>query len=91
MGSVRTYSLLEYVNSLTGTPYHVTLKPKEWWSELFLEHGLKFVESSFEEYEFYRGVGGRFQDVHSYRQRPEAGFHFVAKRIMNPCTQKGVG
>ncbi|NOH84528.1 class I SAM-dependent methyltransferase [Vibrio sp. 03-59-1] len=79
---VGSISTLEYVNSETGVPYHVTIKDEEWWRELFYDNGLEFVESEFDFHEYCRGVGSRFQDPHSYRKYPSAGFHFVAKKSM---------
>lgn len=77
---VGSISLLEYVHPRTGVPYHVTLKDKQWWAELFLSSGLEMQESPFNNYEYCRGVGGQFQDVHSYELNPEAGFWFFAKK-----------
>ena len=78
---VGSISLLEYVHPKTGAPYHVTLKEKQWWAELFLINGLEMQESPFNNYEYCRGVGGQFQDVHSYESNPEAGFWFFAKKL----------
>jgi 2-polyprenyl-3-methyl-5-hydroxy-6-metoxy-1,4-benzoquinol methylase len=78
---VGSISQLEYVNAVTGTPYHVTLESKEWWRDLFHEHGLEMIKSEFKDNEYYRGVGNRYQDIHSYKENPETGFHFVARLI----------
>ena len=80
---VGSISQLEYVNADTGTPYHVTLESKEWWQELFCQHGLILIESEFKDFEYYRGVGDRYQDLHSYKRNPETGFHFVANLKTN--------
>ena len=78
MGSI---SLLEYVDA-SGTPYHVTLKPKPWWRDKFQECGLIMLdEHPFNERLFCRGNGPRFQDFHNYFANPHDGFHFVAQRI----------
>ncbi|KAI3598610.1 hypothetical protein D8I24_5556 [Cupriavidus necator H850] len=78
IGSV---SLVEYV-AKDGQPYHVTLKPRDWWKEKFLEHGLVILDQHpFNENWFCRGNGPRFQDFHNYATNPEDGFHFVARRI----------
>jgi hypothetical protein len=78
LGSI---SLLEYVGA-SGTPYHVTLKPKSWWKEKFRENGLVMLDQHpFNERRFCRGNGPRFQDFHNYFSHPEEGFHFVARRI----------
>ncbi|MBU3071657.1 class I SAM-dependent methyltransferase [Aestuariicella sp. G3-2] len=78
---VGSISKLEYVNSESGKPYHVTLKPKSWWDKLFEENGLKVMNSPFAHEEYCRGVGGSYQDVHNYLKSPETGFHiFAVKR-----------
>jgi Methyltransferase domain len=75
---VGSVSLLEYVAS-NGTPYHVSIFPKEKWAELFSAHGLQMVDNSpFNTRLFCRGNGPRFQDRHNYFLSPEDGFHFVA-------------
>lgn len=77
IGSV---SLLEY-NDPTGRPYHVTLKPREWWVEAFASGGLEWLDTHpFNARLFPRGNGPRFQDVHNYFANPETGFHFVARK-----------
>ncbi|CAG4885543.1 methyltransferase domain-containing protein [Paraburkholderia gardini] len=77
IGSV---SLVEYV-AKDGQPYHVTLKPRDWWKEKFLENGLVILEQHpFNENWFCRGTGPRFQDFHNYATNPEDGFLFVARR-----------
>lgn len=77
MGSI---SLLEYVDD-TGSPYHVTLKPREWWKAKLIESGLVLLdEHPFNEKFFCRGNGPRFEDFHNYAVHPEKGFWFVAQR-----------
>lgn len=78
---IGSISLLEY-NDPNGVPYHVTLKPKEWWQNKFAEGGLKMIDDHpFNCKLFYRGVGNRYQDIHDYHKNPECGFHFVAQKI----------
>lgn len=78
---VGSISLLEYVGA-TGTPYHVTLQPRTWWQQRFAESGLVMLaEHPFDPRLFCRGNGPRFQDIHNYFSNPDAGFHFVARRV----------
>lgn len=80
MGSI---SLLDYVDS-TGSPYHVTLKPRDWWKAKFIESGLVMLDKHpFNEEFFCRGNGPRFQDFHNYALKPDEGFLFVAQKASN--------
>jgi len=76
IGSIST---IEYVNSKTGTVYHVTLKDIDWWKEKFRENGLEFIPIPIPVQSCYRGVGNRYQDPHSYIEDPSTGFHFSAR------------
>lgn len=76
---VGSVSLVEYTDR-EGAPYHVTLKPKDWWNHRFAENGLVMLdEHPFNERLFCRGNGPRFQDFHNYFSSPNEGFHFVAR------------
>lgn len=76
---IGSISLLEYADR-EGSPYHVTLKPKDWWKAKFEESGLVMLdEHPFNERLFCRGNGPRFQDFHNYFSSPNEGFHFVAR------------
>lgn len=80
---IGSISLLEYVDG-TGSPYHVTLKPREWWKAKFKACGLVMLDSHpFNEKLFCRGNGPRFQDFHNYALNPDEGFLFVAQKISN--------
>lgn len=77
IGSV---SIVEYVDS-AGSPYHVTLKPRDWWKAKFIECGLVMLDTHpFNEKLFCRGNGPRFQDFHNYALQPNEGFWFVAQK-----------
>ncbi|KXU90932.1 hypothetical protein CI15_03235 [Paraburkholderia monticola] len=79
IGSV---SFVEY-NDPAGNPYHVTLKPWEWWEEKFREFGLEVqAEHPFNEKWFPRGNGPRFQDFHNYERNPDEGRLFVARKAV---------
>lgn len=81
---IGSISLLKYVDSV-GNPYHVTLKPREWWKAKFIEGGLVMLDTHpFNENHFCRGNGPRFQDPHNYAQNSNEGFWFVAQKISNP-------
>jgi Methyltransferase domain len=78
IGSV---SLVEY-NDAQGNPYHLTLKPREWWRTEFERFGLDLLdEHPFIEKTFPRGNGPRYQDFHNYHYVPEDGFFFVARKV----------
>ncbi len=64
-----------------GTNYHRTLKPKNWWLELFDSHGFKIEEDHypFSPQKFCRGNGPRFEDPHNYQKNPNEGFWITAK------------
>ncbi len=65
-------------NLLTGATYHVTLKPKPWWLEVFGRGGLVEVPSHPYEIEDYvRGNGLGFKD---WDPRDGTGFHLVMGR-----------
>lgn len=77
---IGSISLLEYVDA-TGSPYHVTLKPREWWTVKFKEYGLVMLDTHpFNEKFFCRGNGPRFQDFHNYAKNWTDGFWFVAQK-----------
>lgn len=79
IGSV---SFVEY-NDPDGNPYHVTLKPWEWWEERFREFGLEVqAEHPFNEKWFPRGNGPRFQDFHNYERNSDEGRLFVARKAV---------
>ena len=73
--------MLEYVNAKTGTVYHQTLKEQGWWKSIFMESGFEIFDSDFHHEEYCRGVASRYQDPYDYKNNPETGFHFTAKKI----------
>lgn len=79
---IGSISLLDYVNPVNGTIYHVTLKEKEWWDELFASCGFEVQELPFNHNELCRGTGRNYVDVHDYSKNPSAGFHFFAKKLI---------
>jgi hypothetical protein len=79
IGSV---SLIEYTDA-NGNPYHVTLKPRQWWKAEFERGGLDLLDDHpFIEKNFPRGNGPRYQDFHNYHQRPGDGFLLVARKSL---------
>ena len=77
---IGSISLVEYLDC-DGNPYHVTLKPRDWWKAKFIESGLVLLDTHpFNEKFFCRGNGPRFQDFHNYALNPNEGFWFVAQR-----------
>ena len=78
---IGSISFVEY-NDPSGNPYHVTLRPWEWWTEKFSAFGLEVQdEHPFNEKWFPRGNGPRFQDFHNYERNPAEGRLFVAKKV----------
>ena len=80
---IGTVSMLEYSDPKTGVVYHVTLENKEWWINIFRKNGLIILDTNdnpFHFNDFYRGVGGRYQDLHNYSENPNSGFQFVATK-----------
>jgi SAM-dependent methyltransferase len=73
VGSIALFDDIE-----NGVSFHPTIKPKEWWSELFENNGFKMY--SYEYFEFAdhcRGVGNGPGD-NNFHSNPELGFHFTA-------------
>ena len=63
-----------------GARYHRTVRPRVWWERRFAELGLPIWDGhgfSFED--FCRGTNNGPIDE-NYRDRPDIGFHFVARR-----------
>ena len=78
---IGSISLIEYVDSV-GNPYHVTLKPREWWKAKFIESCLVMLDTHpFDESLFCRGNGPRYQDFHNYVENLKEGFWFVARKV----------
>ena len=63
-----------------GHPLHMTVEPKSWWEQKFLEHGYEIIEDHSLNYEdFCRGTGNTPQDP-DFRTSP-IGFHFVSRKL----------
>jgi len=81
VGSVATF---EDNDADIGAIYHVTIKPREWWLELFARHGLRPFEAPFHTRDYVRGSGnprsgpsGRW-DWDAARA-PQMGFHVTLR------------
>ncbi|MBU8540533.1 methyltransferase domain-containing protein [Falsiroseomonas tokyonensis] len=67
-------------NPVTGARYHRTVQPQAWWRARFAELGLPMLDRhDFAFEDFCRGTNNGPIDE-NYRQNPEIGFHFVARR-----------
>lgn len=67
-------------NPVTGARYHRTVKPQAWWRARFAELGLPMLDGhDFGFEDFCRGTSNGPIDE-NYRERPDLGFHFVARR-----------
>jgi len=62
---------------VTGTVYHHTIRPAEWWQEVFRANGFHVREGLFEVDQYARGSGNGPLDW-DVRARPDIGFHLVA-------------
>jgi SAM-dependent methyltransferase len=62
----------------TGTVWHVTVKPREWWKDRFAQHGFVIDEQHpFDEDDWLRGSGQCRSDWH---EDAGLGFHVVLRR-----------
>ena len=64
----------------TGTVYHQTVKPKEWWLAQFEAHGLRERDRLFDIADFVRGNGNPRAPDWDIRINPEMGFHLTLVR-----------
>ena len=67
-------------DAVTGTVYHQTVKPKEWWVDRFARQGLREVSGLFETADFVRGAGNPRASDWDVRRNPEMGFHLTLQR-----------
>ena len=64
----------------TGTIYHQTVQPKEWWLTRFRQHGLEERPDLFETADYVRGSGNPRAQDWNVRTNPEMGFHLTLVR-----------
>lgn len=63
-----------------GSFYHATVRPKQWWIDIFSRHGFSLEERGpFEHRDFPRGNGVSPMYPADFEAAPETGFHFAAK------------
>jgi SAM-dependent methyltransferase len=82
VGSIATF---EDRDPETGAIWHVTVKPRHWWLEVFSMHGLEPVEGLFHGRDYVRGAGnprvgpsGRWD--WDAERNPEMGFHVTLRK-----------
>lgn len=69
-------------NPATGAKYHRTVESKSWWEDRFKSLGMEmFTDHGFGFGDFCRGTSNGPIDE-NYNERPDIGFHFVAKRLI---------
>jgi Methyltransferase domain len=68
------------MNEATGTVFHQTVKPKEWWVEKFKAHGLTERSDLFSHRDFVRGTGNPRAHDWDAEKQPQMGFHLVLQR-----------
>jgi SAM-dependent methyltransferase len=64
----------------SGTVWHVTVRPREWWEHVFARCGLKPTQADFDVLDFVRGSGNPRANDWNFRTNPELGFHAVLSR-----------
>jgi 2-polyprenyl-3-methyl-5-hydroxy-6-metoxy-1,4-benzoquinol methylase len=77
MASIAQFSDFDPV---TGKEWHVTIKPKEWWYDLFIQCGLKPLEVP-RNFAFPRGTGNSTVWDWDTKVNPNSGFHVFLKQI----------
>lgn len=75
---VASVALFEDRDPESGAVWHVTLEPREWWSQQMAEAGLQLMASPFVTRDYVRGSGSSFDDWDAADQ-PHMGFHIVAR------------
>lgn len=63
----------------TGTVWHVTVKPRDWWEPVFAQNGLEVMEGMFAHRDFVRGSGNPRAHDWDGAENPELGFHLVTR------------
>jgi 2-polyprenyl-3-methyl-5-hydroxy-6-metoxy-1,4-benzoquinol methylase len=63
----------------TGTVYHHTVQPRDWWEKRFGAVGLVPVAGIFEIGDYVRGVGNPTSSDWDVRTNPEMGFHIALR------------
>jgi hypothetical protein len=79
---VASVATSESRDPVTGAVWHVTIKPREWWTHKAKESGLVAVDGLFTVADFPRGSGNalsRWGDWNA-ETNPELGFHLVARQ-----------
>jgi glycosyltransferase involved in cell wall biosynthesis/2-polyprenyl-3-methyl-5-hydroxy-6-metoxy-1,4-benzoquinol methylase len=64
-------------DAATGTKYHRTVRPREWWLTWFTSAGFVERPGLFATDDFVRGSGNPRADDWDVRANPEMGFHLV--------------
>jgi hypothetical protein len=68
----------------TGIKWHVTVKPEDWWVNMFREGGFVVShEHPFSKGDYVRGSGHAWGD---WTEDSNAGFHLVLRRLSNAQT-----
>jgi len=73
--SVATF---EDFDPATKARWHVTVHERDWWANLFQQHGFEIAEGLFEPLDFPRGSGNGLDDW-SVLTDPDRGFHLTAR------------
>ena len=77
---VASVALFECNDPDSGEPYHVTLKPRDWWEAKFNEAGMTCVDGLIDTGDCVRGSGNGPSWIDWDAQRdPDLGFQLVAR------------
>ncbi len=76
-----------FIGSISRNPHdplHITIENEVWWEKQFNQYGFQLLlgyNNGFEFYEFCRGIKGGLFDTSDYKNFPESGFHFIARKL----------
>jgi 2-polyprenyl-3-methyl-5-hydroxy-6-metoxy-1,4-benzoquinol methylase len=73
-------ALFEDRDPALGVEWHVTLRPQEWWRQLFEARGFRIEEGLFNVSDFPRGSGNPRSQDWDVRADPTLGFHLVCRK-----------
>lgn len=78
---VASVATFEDKDDATGVVWHVTIRDKAWWSNVFVSAGFELIHGIFVTADFVRGSGNR-RALYDWNAdaNPELGFHLVVRK-----------